>query len=176
MTEPIITNPNPTAEVPAGALVQPGAATPTFDELLSKNPAHQAEFDRRVAKALQTAQAKAAEGTKKVELTVEELKKQIDTQNAALADYINREAAVKAGVDPRFLNFVAFEVKSGLADGTDFGTALDAYVKANPQYLAAAQPQTPPAAWGARQTGPGATPPSGVEAAFKALNPNLKIE
>lgn len=149
---------------------KPEQGTPNFDELL-KNPAFQAEFDRRVTKSIKTVQDKAA--TEKT--TVEELKKQLDTQNATLADYMNREAVIKAGIDPRYLKFVAFEVKQGAADGTDFGTALDAYVKANPQYMAQA-PTPPPQAWGAPQSGSGANAPSGVEAAFTKLNPNLKLE
>lgn len=169
-----LSNPNP-VEVKNPA---PAQATPqTFDDVL-QDKTMQAEFDRRITKAIQTAQAKAEDVTKKSALTVEELKKQLDTQNATLADYMNREAVIKAGVDPKYLKYVAYEVKQTMADGTDFGTALDTYVKANPQYTATQQqqPLTPPTSgWGAPQGGSTKTV-TGVEAAFAKLNPNLKLE
>jgi hypothetical protein len=150
-------DPTPGAASPAA---QP-KPSPTFDDML-REPGYQAEFDRRVAKAIETAKQKFADPR------VDGLQKQLD-------GYMRREAVIKADVDPKFARFVTSEVTEAMAEGESFEEKLEAYLKDNPQYLRAAEPE-PGKAWGRRMQGGDDGGADGVEAAFKALNPSLKID
>lgn len=108
-TEP--TNPtNPTT--PEGE----NKPTPTFDDLL-KDPAMQAEFDRRVAKGLSTAKAK---WEKEQNLTAEQLAEQKQQERAAELD--KREAELNR----RAMRATALEslgqkgLPAALADALDY--------------------------------------------------------
>ena len=121
-----------------------GSGRPSFDDMLRDG--YQAEFDRRVAKAIQTAQGRFS-----------------DPQVAELKI-------------PAFVDFVAYEVGRGLPEGGSFEDGLKAYMEAHAQYKAGAQAAAP-AAWSQQmqmQDG-GAQADDGVTAAFKAMNPGLKI-
>ena len=140
---------------------QPQQNRPTFDQMLQNG--YQAEFDRRVAKAIQTASSKFSDPR------VDQLKGQLD-------GYIRREAVLKANVDPQFTDFVTYSVGQQLGESGDFSAKLTEFLTANPQYVrqaAAPQPQQP-GAWGQHQTGGGSEPVDGVEAAFYKLNPTLR--
>ena len=136
---------------------------PTFDQMLQNG--YQAEFDRRVAKAIQTASSKFSDPR------VDQLKGQLD-------GYIRREAVLKANVDPSFTDFVTYSVSQQLGESGDFNAKLTEFLTANPQYVrqaAAPQPQQP-GAWGQHQTGGDDKTEDGVEAAFYKLNPQLKTK
>ena len=138
-----------------------GAKAPTFDEMLKSG--YQAEFDRRVQKAIQTAQGKFTDP-------------QVAALKAQLDGYIRREQALRAGIAPDFVDFVAYEVGKTLPEGGSFEDGLKAYLEAHAQYKAGAQTAAP-AAWSQQmqmQDG-GAQTDDGVTAAFKAMNPGLKI-
>ena len=138
-----------------------GSGRPSFDDMLRDG--YQAEFDRRVAKAIQTAQGRFSDPQ------VAELKAQLD-------GYIRKEAALRAGIAPEVVDFVAYEVGRGLPEGGSFEDGLKAYMEAHAQYKAGAQAAAP-AAWSQQmqmQDG-GAQADDGVTAAFKAMNPGLKI-
>ena len=150
------TNPTPGAAGPAQ-----NKPSPTFDEML-KEPGYQAEFDRRVAKAIETAKQKFTDPR------VDGLQKQVN-------DYMKREAVMRANVDPKFAKFVTTEVTESMGEGDTFEAKLEGYLKDNPQYQRA-QEAAQPAAWGRRMDGGSDGKPDGVEEAFKALNPNLKLD
>lgn len=141
---------------PAGG-PSPAAPAPSFDEMLRGG--YQAEFDRRVSKAIETAKAHFTDPR------VAQLQEQ-------LTGYQRRDAVLAAGVRPEFAEFVAYKVSDGMAGGDAFADGLKAFVEANPQYAGGS---AQPAAWGAHQTGGGAGRPDGVEAAFQRLNPSMKI-
>lgn len=135
-----------------------GAAPLTFDDVLMKG-GYQAEFDRRVSKAIDTAKSKF------VDPRVAQLQAQLE-------GYQRRDAVVAAGVNADFAEFVAYKVTGSMAEGDAFADKLKAFVEANPQYVGSS---TRPAAWGAHQTGGSGQTPTGVETEFKKLNPNLKL-
>ncbi len=85
--------------------------------------------------------------------------------------YKNREKVMLKGVDTKFLDFVTYEATKNVDDETDFDTALETYLKANPHF-AQAEKQSP-SATGMRH---GGTPSkmSGVERAFYEKNPQLR--
>lgn len=133
----------------------------SFDEFL-KQPGMQAEFDRRVGKGIKTAEAKFKDPE------VEQLRTQ-------LTGYIRRESAARAGVPEQFREFVMYQVSKD--DPSDFDAALATYLENNPQFKQAVQSAEPakPASWGQPQQGmERETQMSGVEAAFRKRNPNLK--
>lgn len=98
-------------------------------------------------------------------------KRRIADLEAQVAGYQSRAKVAAAGVPDSFVEFVTFEAQRGVRDGTDFDTALGAFLEKNPQFTGSAD--TRPQAWGMRQGG-SAPKMSGVEAAFYAMNPNLK--
>lgn len=151
---------NTAGEQNAAEQAQQPQNRPTFDQMLQNG--YQAEFDRRVAKAIQTASSKFSDPR------VDQLKGQLD-------GYIRREAVLKANVDPSFTDFVTYSVSQQLGESGDFNAKLTEFLTANPQYVrqAAAQPQQP-GAWGQHQTGGDDKAEDGVEAAFYKLNPTLK--
>lgn len=135
-----------------------GSGRPSFDEMLKDG--YQAEFDRRVAKAIQTAQGRFSDPQ------VAELKAQLD-------GYIRKEAALRAGIAPEFVDFVAYEVGRGLPEGVKFEDALKAFIEAHSQFKAG----QPGGAWSQpmQQQDGGAQAEDGVTAAFRKLNPDLKL-
>lgn len=150
-------NTEPTGVVNAGAETKP--STPSFDEML-KQGSYQAEFDRRVSKAIETAKGKFTDPR------VTELEQK-------LMGYMQRESVTRAGVRPEFLEFVTYSVN---AAGGDFDEALSKYLEANPQYKASAAPQSKPNGWGQPQNGGNPSDNmDGVERRFRELNPNLKL-
>ena len=132
---------------------------PTFDEMLKNG--YQAEFDRRVSKAIATAQGKFSDPK------VAELEQK-------LTGYMQRESVMRAGVRPEFTEFVQFTVER--QDG-DFDANLKSYLEANPQYAASAEQtqSSKPNGWGQTQQGGNPDGMDGVERRFRELNPNLKI-
>lgn len=150
---------DPGAETPANGAEAAGSPSPapTFDDMLKGG--YQAEFDRRVSKAIDTAKARFTDP-------------RVAQLQAQLMDYQRRDAVLAAGVRPEFAEFVAYKVSGSATGGGAFADGLKAFVAANPQY--AGDPARP-AAWGAHQTG-GAGHPDGVEAAFRSLNPHMKIQ
>lgn len=162
---------------PEGGQQQSGGQTPAgqtqptdFDELLRTNTAFKAEFDRRINAARQ----KTGEDQK----TSEALSKKVDALQAQVTGYQRRELAAAAQVDPKFTDYVIYKVEQGMTEGGDFGEALAAFMKDNAQYLTqaeAAQPTGSKANIGAKTSTPPAAA-SGVEAAFQALNPGMKID
>ena len=141
------------ADHPAPADAQPPL---TFDQLLQNG--HQAEFDRRVSKAIETARAKF------VDPSVADLQ-------AKLQGYERRDAVIAAGIGTEYAEFVAYKVAGDMKEGDTFTDKLKTFVEANPQYAAA----KPSGSWGTHQTGNGGQTATGVEAAFAKLNPHLKI-
>lgn len=140
----------------AGAETKP--STPSFDEMLKQG--YQAEFDRRVSKAIETAKGKFTDPK------VTELEQK-------LTGYMQRESVTRAGVRPEFTEFVTYSVN---AAGGDFDEALTKYLEANPQYKASAAPQSKPNGWGQPQNGGNPSDNmDGVERRFRELNPNLKL-
>lgn len=133
------------------------AARPTFDELLQQG--YQAEFDRRVQKAIDTARSKFTDP-------------RVDQMQAQLDGYIRSEAVLRADVDPKFAKFVATEVGGTLKDGQTFEDALSAYLKDNAQFL---RQKAPAQGWSQPMADSDAPRPDGVEAAFAKLNPNIKL-
>ena len=135
-----------------------GSGRPSFDEMLKDG--YQAEFDRRVAKAIQTAQGRFSDPQ------VAELKAQLD-------GYIRKEAALRAGIAPEFVDFVAYEVGRGLPEGGKFEDALKTFIEAHGQFKAG----QPGGAWSQpmQQQDGGAQAEDGVTAAFRKLNPDLKL-
>ena len=131
---------------------------PTFDEMLKGG--YQAEFDRRVNKAIETARGKFSDP-------------KVGELEAKLDGYIRREAILKAGVKSEFVDYVQYAVGNAMPEGKTFEAALTDFLNANQQYKAAAQPQGQ--AWSQPMQAAGVPEESGVEKAFKALNPNLKI-
>lgn len=99
-----------------------------------------------------------------------DVQKQLDEANAKIAAFQHKEAAMAAGVQAGYLDFVIFEAQKGVKDGTDFAAALTAYLEKNPQFKSAAPA---PQAWG-MQHGNGAPQLDGVESRFYELNPRLK--
>ena len=91
-------NTEPTGVVNAGAETKP--STPNFDEML-KQGGYQAEFDRRVSKAIETAKGKFTDPK------VAELEQK-------LTGYMQRESVTRAGVRPEFLEFVTYSVNAVL--------------------------------------------------------------
>lgn len=143
-----------------GAPASSGAGTMSFDDMLKGG--YQAEFDRRVNKAIETAKGKF------IDPRVAQLQAQVDA-------FERREAVIGAGVDARFAKFVASEVVASLGDGEKFDEKLSAYVEANPQFLSGGQNNA--GSWGRQQHGNGTGQQmSGVEAAFRKLNPNIKYD
>lgn len=98
-----------------------------------------------------------------------DVQKQLDDANAQIAAFQNKEAAIAAGVNTAYLDFVIFEAQKGVKDGTDFAASLNAYLEKNPHFKATPAPQ----AWG-MQHGGGAPQMDGVESRFYELNPRLK--
>ena len=133
-------------------------ARPTFDDLLKDG--YQAEFDRRVTKAIETAKGKFTDPK------VGELEKRLD-------GYIRREAILKAGVRSEFVDYVQYAVGNAIPDGETFEAALEGFLKEHAQFTAASEPAK---AWSQPMQPASATQTDGVEAAFKKLNPNLKLE
>lgn len=136
------------------------AAAPSFDDMLKNG--YQAEFDRRVSKAIETAKGKFTDPR------VDDLQKQVD-------GYIRREAILRANVDPNYEDFVLYKVNQNLKPGETFEAALSNFLNENKQYLKA-QEAPAPRGWSQPMQPSGGKADDGVEAAFKALNPNLKIE
>lgn len=137
----------------------------SFDDFL-KTSGNQAEFDRRVNKAIETAKGKFSDPK------VGELQEQLN-------GYIRRESAASAGVTEAFRDFVVFEVVKTMGDKS-FDEALKTYLEAHPQYVGGApsaghQLNQKSNGWGKSQTGGDDSEMSGVEAAFRKMNPNLKI-
>ena len=153
---------DPGAETPANGAdpaggPSPAAPAPSFDDLLKGG--YQAEFDRRVSKAIDTAKAKFTDP-------------RVAQLQAQLTGYQRRDAVLAAGVRPEFAEFVAYKVSGDLAEGAAFADGLKAFVEANPQYAGGSAPS---AAWGAQQAGGKTGQPDGVEAAFQKLNPHFKV-
>ena len=98
-----------------------------------------------------------------------DVQKQLDEANAKVAAFQNKEAALAAGVNTAYLDFVIFEAQKGVKDGTDFAASLTAYLEKNPQFKAAPSPQ----AWGMPR-GNAPQQMDGVESRFYELNPRLK--
>lgn len=146
------------AEPPAGG--NPPAPAPagrSFDDWLASG--FQAEFDRRVNKAITTAQSKWTDPN-------------VATLQAQITGYQRRDEVIAAGVDARFAKFVASEVGESMKEGETFTDKLKTYVEQNPQFLSGGAPA---GSWGHQQHGSGnQNQLSGVEAAFYALNPTLK--
>ena len=90
-------NTEPTGTQNAGAEAKP--STPSFDEMLKQG--YQAEFDRRVSKAIETAKGKFTDPK------VTELEQK-------LTGYMQRESVTRAGVRPEFLEFVTYSVNAVL--------------------------------------------------------------
>lgn len=136
-------------------------APPSFDDMLKQG--YQAEFDRRVSKAIETARGKFTDPR------VDDLQKQVD-------GYIRREAVLRANVDPNYEEFVIYKVTQGLKAGETFEGALAAFLEGNKQYLRQTQEGAAPRAWSQPMQPGSGRAEDGVEAAFKKLNPNLKLE
>lgn len=125
----------------------------------------QAEFDRRVTKALQTAREKFADP-------------KVGELEARLDGYIRRDAALRADVDPAFLDFVVFDVGQKAKAGESFEDALAQYLKDHAQYTRQ-KPQPTGGGWSQHMQGggdKGAADTDGVIEAFKKLNPTLKTD
>ena len=128
----------------------------SFDDMLRAG--HQSEFDRRVNKAIETAKSKF------VDPRVAQLENQLQS-------YQRRDAVAAAGVASEFADFVAYQVAGSMGEGEKFDDKLKSYVEANPQYKKGMA-----SGWGAPQNGGTGRQLSGVEAAFAALNPNIKFD
>lgn len=99
------------------------------------------------------------------------LKQEAESYKAKAMAYENEKTVIKSGVSTDFAEFVAYQAGKSVTDEVDFGTALKAYLVANPQYT---KEQTQPFKSGLPQ-GQGQTKVGGVEEAFLKKNPNLKI-
>lgn len=100
----------------------------------------------------------------------ETARKELAAAQAELTAYKNREAAIKAGIDVKYADFVTYEVSKLVNDETDFDVALQQFVKTNEQFKAGANGA---AAEGFRH-GSSGSKTDGVEDAFLAMNPKLK--
>ena len=152
---------------PMEAAADTGAENkPCFDDILSDKE-YQSEFDRRVAKAIETAKAKWTDD--KQEATLAEANKRADALEAEVDRYKKRETAMNLGVAGDMLDYAVFTAQKHTSDEVDFETALKTVI-ANQAWLTVTTlpttgiPQT--------QTAQGK---SGVERAFVNLNPKIKI-
>ena len=181
------TSPNIGAAQPAAKAAQPAAkAAPPANAL----PSTQAEFDRRVQQAIDTARAAWEQSvTERVNTAVSEAQKLANMTAEQKAEHARKTAEQKlaqreAEVTRRELTATAKETLASkglpieLADVLDYSDAkkcsesIDSVAKAFEKVVSKAVDdrlrQTPP------KTGDNNTGLSGVEQAFYALNPNLK--
>ena len=135
-------------------------------EAAMSDPVLREEFEKRIAAAVQQANQSAPElsGEAEMKRRMEELMERLERCE-------RREKVLAAGVAETFVDFVVYEINRIAGEGVDFEATLEAFVKANPQYLRPVRA----AAWGYQQKGEAPAPRSGVEAAFASLNPNLKF-
>lgn len=102
-----------------------------------------------------------------------EYKNKYEAAQAELQAYKNRETVVSKGVNPKFSEFVAFEVQKLVDEVTDFEDALETWLKTNPQYVGKPEEETPPSGGMRHQKSP-QQKTSGVTNAFYEKNPDLK--
>jgi len=112
----------------------------TFDEILT-DKVYKAEFDRRLAKAVETARAKLElEHTQALETSTTELntlKAQVEALNKELTSEkaSGKLTGKEYGCKPEFLKFVATEINSLVTDKLDFDSAAKQFKEDNPQYF-----------------------------------------
>lgn len=134
-----------TTQTAVQATQQQNSQIPSWDELM-QDKGFQAEFDRRVAKALKTTQEKASQQSTQQASELDALKAQLQALSQR-AETAERAALIsKAGVDAKYADFVAFKAAENVSDTTDFATALTAYLKDNAQFLTQPAAPTPEAA------------------------------
>ncbi len=145
---------------PMEALADTGAEQkPCFDEILTDKE-YQSEFDRRVAKAIETAKAK---------WTDEGSTAKTDALEAELDGYRKREAALKMGVAHDMLDYAVYSAQKLTDDSCSFEDALTKIITQQSWLTASSLPTTGIPQSGAMQG------KSGVERAFLGLNPRIKI-
>ncbi len=101
----------------------------------------------------------------------QELQNELKRLRNENTQYKNKSAALANKVMPQFADYIVFEVCRNMGDSDDFETLLKDYLKNNPQYVENEKQK----AWGTRQSSTSSHIESGVEAAFKKLNPDLKL-
>lgn len=101
-----------------------------------------------------------------------ELQQELERLRNENTQYKNKSAALANKVMPQFADYIVFEVCKNMGDSDDFEIMLKDYLKNNPQYV---EDDKQTKAWGTRQSSTSSRIESGVEAAFKKLNPDLKL-
>ena len=139
---------------------------PCFDDIL-KDKDYQSEFDRRVAKAIETAKGKwTNEQTDAVALQANQ---RADALEKELDVYRKREKALKLGITQDMVDYAVYAAEKQTGDDADFDTALNNVISANSWLTVTTLPTT-----GIPQTN-GLQGKTGVERAFANLNPRIKI-
>jgi len=112
----------------------------TFDEILTEK-VYKAEFDRRVAKAVETARTKLqVEHDQAVESSTTEsntLKAQVEALNKELTSEkaSGKLTGKEFSCKPEFLKFVNNEINSMVTDKLDFDSAAKQFKEEYPQYF-----------------------------------------
>ncbi len=155
-----------------------------LDELLDK------QF-RKGARNAQYKQRKAAKekpgekGDENADGTEEKAEERLKAANERLLRGVVREFSAELSINARgakaALKLADFEScfdSSGELDEDAVKDVLEDFVKEYPEFSSAHQDdedEEPPKAWGLRQKGKGTAKRDGVEEAFAALNPDIKI-
>ena len=152
---------------PMAADADTGAESkPCFDEILSDKD-YQSEFDRRVAKAIETAKSKWT--IEQTDAITNQANQRADALEKELESYRKREKALKLGVAQDMLDYAVYAADKQTCEDTDFDTALNSVISAHNWLTVTTLPTTGIPQASAMQG------KSGVERAFATLNPRIKI-
>lgn len=139
---------------------------PCFDEILNDKD-YQSEFDRRVAKAIETAKTKWT--NEQTDAITSQANERADALEGELEMYRKREKALKLGVAHDMLDYAVYAADKKVDDSTDFDAALNSVISAHSWLTVTTLPTT-----GIPQE-KGIQGKSGVEKAFATLNPRIKF-
>ena len=139
---------------------------PCFDEILLDKD-YQSEFDRRVAKAIETAKTKWT--NEQTEAITGQANERADALEQELDKYRKREKASRLGVAHDMLDYAVYAAEKQVSDDTDFDAALNSVISAHSWLTVTTLPTTGIPQSGATQG------KSGVERAFATLNPRIKL-
>lgn len=154
-----------------------------LDELLDKQfrkGARKAQYKQRKA----TKEKPGEKDDNDTSKTEEKAEEKLKAANARLLRGVVRELAADLQISAKgakaALKLAGFEEcfdSSGELDEDAVKDALEDFVKEYPEFSSARQDgeEEPPKAWGLRQKGKGTAKRDGVEEAFAALNPDIKI-
>lgn len=105
----------------------------TFDEILADKE-YQAEFDKRVAKAIKKVEERLQPQIDSLTVERDTIKTDYEKTQGELNVFQNVKVLSDLGVDEQFIEFVGHAVSK--LDGDDFQEKAKTYIEANPQYKA----------------------------------------